>query len=136
MRSPEATFWKEAINNEIESIMNNNTWILTDLPLGTKVLGCKWIFKKKLKTDGTIERFKARLVVQGYTQKAGIDYLDTYAPVARITTIRILLALASIYKLLIHQMDVKTAFLHGDLEEEIYMQQPKGYIAKGQEEKV
>jgi Reverse transcriptase (RNA-dependent DNA polymerase) len=89
-----------------------------------------------LKNDGTIESYKARLVVQGYRQKAGLDYFDTYAPVTRITTIRILLALASMHKLLIHQMDVKTTFLHRDLDEEIYMQQRERYIVKGQENKV
>jgi hypothetical protein len=106
------------------------------LPQGTKPLGCHWIFKKKLRTDGSIEKYKARLVVQGFGQKEGFDFFDTYAPVARITTIRMILALASIHKLLIHQMDVKTAFLHGDLEEEIYMKQPEGFIVPGQENKV
>ncbi|GJS16862.1 zinc finger, CCHC-type containing protein [Tanacetum coccineum] len=109
---------KEAINDEMDSIMENNTWILSDLPPGCKPLGCKWIFKKKMKVDGTIDKFKARLVIQGIRQKEGIDYFDTYAPVARISTIRLLIALAATYNLVIHQMDVKTTFLNGDLEEE------------------
>ena len=92
--------------------------------------------QKKLKVDGTIDKFKARLVAQGFRQKPGIDYFDTYAPVARISTIRLLIALATINNLVIHQMDVKTAFLNGDLEEEVYMRQPKGFVAKGQEQKV
>ncbi|GJY81459.1 zinc finger, CCHC-type containing protein [Tanacetum coccineum] len=97
----------------MDSIMANNTWVLADLPLG-----CKWIFKIKLKVDGTIEKFKVRLVIQGFRQKSGIDYFDTYAPVAHISTIRLLIALASIHNLIIHQMDMKTAFLNGELDEE------------------
>ncbi|GJW23146.1 zinc finger, CCHC-type containing protein [Tanacetum coccineum] len=127
---------KEAIDDEIGSIMENNTWVLSDLPPGCKPLGCKWIFKRKMKVDGTIDKFKARLVIQGFRQKEGIDYFDTYAPVARITTIRLLLALAAIHNLVIHQMDVKTTFLNGDLDEEVYMKQPKGFVMSGNEHKV
>ncbi|GKG49015.1 zinc finger, CCHC-type containing protein, partial [Tanacetum coccineum] len=104
MKSHDVIFWKEAINDEMDSIMGNNTWLLADLPPGCKPLGCKWIFKTKLTVDGTIEKFKARLVIQGFRKKSGIDYFDTYAPVARISTIRLLIALASIYNLIIHQM--------------------------------
>ena len=89
-----------------------------------------------MKADGTIEKFKARLVAKGFTQKQGIDYFDTYAPVARIATIRLLISLTSIYNLVIHQMDVKMAFLNGELEEEVYMEQPEGFVMKGQEHKV
>nr|GEV19101.1 zinc finger, CCHC-type [Tanacetum cinerariifolium] len=127
---------KEAIDDEIGSIMENNTWVLSDLPPGCKPLGCKWIFKRKMKVDGTIDKFKARLVIQGFRQKEGIDYFDNYAPVARITTIRLLLALAAIHNLVIHQMDVKTKFLNGDLDEEVYMKQPEGFIMPGNEHKV
>ena len=136
MHSRDAPFWKEAINDEMDSIMGNGTWVLTDLTPGCKPLGCRWIFKKKMKSDGTIDKFKARLVVQGFRQKAGIDYFDTYAPVARITTIRLLIALAAIHNLVIHQMDVKTAFLNGDLGEEVYMKQPEGFVESGNEQKV
>uniref|UniRef100_A0A2N9HML0 Integrase catalytic domain-containing protein n=1 Tax=Fagus sylvatica TaxID=28930 RepID=A0A2N9HML0_FAGSY len=92
--------------------------------------------KGKYKTDGTIQTFKARLVAKGFRQREGIDYFDTYAPVARITSIRVLIALASIYKLVVHQMDVKTAFLNGDLDEEVYMDQPEGFVLPGNEKKV
>ncbi|GKD75917.1 zinc finger, CCHC-type containing protein [Tanacetum coccineum] len=136
MQSRDAAFWKEAIDDEIGSIMENNTWVLSDLPPGCKPLGCKWIFKRKMKVDGTIDKFKARLVIQGFRQKEGIDYFDTYAPVARITTIRLLLALAAIHNLVIHQMDVKTTFLNGDLDEEVYMKQPEGFVMPGNEHKV
>nr|GEX86621.1 zinc finger, CCHC-type [Tanacetum cinerariifolium] len=136
MQSRDSAFQKEAIGDEIGSIMKNNTWVLSDLPPGCKPLGCKCIFKRKMKVDGTIDKFKARLVIQGFRQKEGIEYFDTYAPVARITTVRLMLALAAIHNLVIHQMDVKTAFLNGDLEEEVYIEQPKGFVMQGNEHKV
>nr|GEY37460.1 zinc finger, CCHC-type [Tanacetum cinerariifolium] len=128
MQSRDDAFWKEVIDDEIGSIMENNTWVLSDLPPSCKPLGCKWIFKRKMKVDGIIDKFKAQLVIQGFRQKEGIDYFDTYAPVARITTIRLLLALAAIHNLVIHQMDAETAFLNGDLDEEVYMKQPEGFV--------
>ncbi|KAL0303858.1 UNVERIFIED_CONTAM: Retrovirus-related Pol polyprotein from transposon TNT 1-94 [Sesamum radiatum] len=118
MASSEAKQWKEAVKSEMDSIVSNGTWKLVDLPPGCTTIGCKWIFKKKLKPDGSVDKFKARLVAKGFKQKEGIDYFDTYSPVARLTTIRVLIALASVYSLPIHQMDVKTAFLYGELEEE------------------
>ncbi|GJV69391.1 zinc finger, CCHC-type containing protein [Tanacetum coccineum] len=127
---------KEVIDDEIVSIMENNTWVLSDLPPGCKPLGYKWIFKRKMKVDGTIDKFKARLVIQGFRQKEGIDYFNTNEPVARITTIRLLLALAAIHNLVIHQMDVKTTFLNGDLDEEVYMKQPEGFVMPGNKHKV
>nr|KAJ0217050.1 hypothetical protein LSAT_V11C300105370 [Lactuca sativa] len=136
MASRDVHFWKEAIHDEIDSIMHNNTWVLAYLPPGCKALGCKWILKRKMKVDGTIDKYKARLVIQGFRQKEGIDFFDTYAPVAIISTIRLLLALAAIHNLVIHQMDVKTAFLNGDLDEEIYMKQPEGFVLPGNGHKV
>ncbi|KAL0360689.1 UNVERIFIED_CONTAM: Retrovirus-related Pol polyprotein from transposon TNT 1-94 [Sesamum radiatum] len=136
LSSPEAPFWKEAINSEIESIMQNHTWELMDLPPGSTPLGCKWILKRKYKADGSIDKYKARLVAKGFKQKEGLDFFDTYSPVTRITSIRVLIAIAALYDLEIHQMDVKTAFLNGELDEEIYMEQPEGFVVPGQEKKV
>jgi hypothetical protein len=99
-------------------------------------VGCKWVFKKKLGPDGTIDKYKARLVTKSYTQKEGENFFDTYSPVARLPTIRVLLSLAASHGLLIHQMDVKTAFLNRDLKNEIYMTQSDEFIVKGQEDKV
>ena len=110
LASRDSAFWQEAVNDEIDSIMSNNTWILVDLPPGSKPIKNKWVFRRKFNFDGSIQTFKARLVAKGFAQKKGLDYFDTYAPVARITSIRILFALASINKLHVHQMDVKTAF--------------------------
>ncbi|KAK1619402.1 hypothetical protein QYE76_024919 [Lolium multiflorum] len=112
--SPDADDWKEAVHNEMDSILSNGTWELSERPHGCKPVGCKWVFKKKLRPDGTIEKYKARLVAKGYTQREGEDYFDTYSPVARLTTIRVLLSMAASYGLIVHQMDVKTAFLNGE----------------------
>ena len=135
MTSRDLNFWEEANKVEMDSIMGNNTWVLEDLPPGCKPIGCKWIFRKKMNIDGIVDKFKARLVAQGFRQKHGVDHFEPYAPVARITTIRLLVAIASSYNLVIHQINVKMTFLYGDLEEEIYMRQPKGLIMKGQEKK-
>lgn len=117
------------------SILANKPWEITDRPYGCKPKGCKWVFKKKLRPDGTIEKYNAQLVAKGFTQKEGEDFFDTYSPVARLTTIRVLLSLAASYGLLVHQMDVKTAFLNGELDEEIYMEQPDGFVVDCQEGK-
>ena len=133
--SPNALLWKEAINSEIESIMYNHTWKLVDLPPGAKTIGCKWIFKRKLKQDGSIEKYKSRLVAKGFKQRNDVDYFHTFAPVTRITLIRVLIALTSIHNLVTHQMDVKNVFLNGDLEEEIYMEQLEGFVVPRKEKK-
>ncbi|GJR87318.1 retrovirus-related pol polyprotein from transposon TNT 1-94 [Tanacetum coccineum] len=134
--SSEGSQWKEAIKNEIDSILQNHTWELVDLPSGCKPLGYKWIFKKKVKVDGTIDKYKARLVIKGYRQCEGLDYFYTYSSVTRITSIRMVLAIVALKNLEVHQMDVKMAFLNGYLEEEIYINKPNGFIAPGQESKV
>jgi hypothetical protein len=91
--SPDVERWKEAVHNEMESILTNGTWEICDLSVGCKPMGCKWIFKKKLKPDGTVDKYKVRLVAKGFTQKKGEDYFDTYSPVARLITIRVLIAI-------------------------------------------
>ena len=106
------------------------------MPPGAKLISCKWIFKRKLKPDGSLDKVKARLVAKGYTQKKHFDYSDTFASVTRIASIRVLFALASIYKLVIHQMDAKIAFLNRELKEEIYTDQPESCLTTGNEHKV
>lgn len=128
--------WVDACKNEITSIEENKTWDLVDLPIGAKPIGLKWVFKVKRNADGSINKFKARLVAKGYVQKHGIDYDEVFAPVARIETIRLIIGLAASKGWMIHHLDVKTAFLHGDLREEVYVSQPQGFIVKGQESKV
>ncbi|KAH9785565.1 hypothetical protein KPL71_010000 [Citrus sinensis] len=129
-------FWKKAMNQEMESMYSNKVWELVEAPNGVKPIGCKWIYKRKRGVDGRVETFKARLVAKGFTQKEGIDYEETFSPVAMLKSIRILLSIAAVLDYEIWQMDVKTAFLNGHLEENIYMQQPDGFIQKGQEHMV
>ncbi|KAL0433539.1 UNVERIFIED_CONTAM: Retrovirus-related Pol polyprotein from transposon TNT 1-94 [Sesamum latifolium] len=136
MASSEVKQWKEAVKGGMNSIVSNGTWVLIDLPRGCTTIGYKWTFKKKLKYDGTVDKFKARLVAKGFKQKEGLDYFDTYSLVARFTTIRVLIALASLYSLSIHQMDIKITFLYVELEKKIYMNQPEGFIAHGNKHKV
>ena len=120
----------------MKTLIFNRTWKLVDLPPDCKTIDCKWVLRKKLKLDGSIDKFKARLVAKGFKQKADLDFFDTFSLVTRITSIRLLIAIAAIFYLKIHQMDVKTAFLNGDLQEEIYMDQPEGFVEPGQESKV
>ena len=128
--------WQKAMDREMESMYSNSVWSLVEAPKGVKPIGCKWIYKRKRGSDGKVETFKARLVAKGYTQKEGIDYEETFSPVAMLKSIRILLAVAASLDYEIWQMDVKTAFLNGNLNEDIYMQQPEGFKAKGKEHMV
>lgn len=132
----EEKVWRDACQDEIKSIMKNRTWDLVELPAGAKAIGLKWIFKIKRNSDGSINKFKARLVAKGYIQRHGNDFDEVFAPVARIETIRFLLALAAAKGWQVHHLDVKTAFLHGDLKEEVYVSQPEGFEVMGQENKV
>ena len=129
--------WMTAMQEEFESLLKNGTWQLVDKPKGCKVVGCKWVFKKKLGIPHVEpERFKARLVAKAYTQREGMDFNEIFSPMVKHTSIRVLLALVSLWNLELEQMDVNRAFLHGELEEEIFMQQPKGFIVKGKENQV
>ena len=104
LTSPDTIFWKEAINDEIEFLISYRTWKLVDLPLGCKTIGCKWVLRKKLKPNGSIDKFKARLVAKDFKKKANLDFFDTFFPVTRITSIRLLITIAAIFDLKIHQM--------------------------------
>lgn len=112
---------------EIKALECNNTWCLVDLPPGVTPIGNKWVYKVKRKSDGTIESLKARLVAKGYTQTEGLDYFDTFSPVAKITTVRLILALVSIHQWHVHQLDLNNAFLHGELNETFYMAILQGF---------
>lgn len=121
------------MQQEINSLHKHDVWTLTELPEGRKVIGSKWVFKVKHNADGSVEKHKARLVAQGFSQKHGVDYDETFSPVVRFESIRTVIALAVKKGLKMHQMDVKTAFLYGELEEEVYMRQPEGFVVEGQE---
>lgn len=119
--------WRDAMKEEIRALEDNGTWTIEDLPMGKKAIGCKWIYKIKYNADGSIERHKARLVIHGNRQVEGVDYNETFAPTAKIVTVRIILAVVAAKNFELHQMDVHNAFLHGDLEEEVYMKLPPGF---------
>lgn len=125
------TAWVNAMNEELDALEENNTWHITDLPPGKTAIGCKWLYKIKHNADGTVSRYKSRLVILGNKQRYGVDYEHTFAPVAKMATVRSLLAVASLKGWCLHQMDVKNAFLHGDLQEHVYMKLPPGYKGQG-----
>ena len=122
--------WVDAMKAEIHSLHDNHVWELVQLPEGRRPVGSKWVYKVKMNGDGSIERCKARLVAQGYSQKEGHDYDETFSPVVRSESVRSVIALAIKNGLKLHQMDITTAFLNGDLEEEVYMKQPEGFVAE------
>ena len=136
MQGNDSGKWFHAMEEELKSMDQNQVWDLVELPKGCKRVGCKWVFKTKRDSIGNIERYKARLVAKGFTQKDGIDYKETFSPVSKKDSLRIIMALVAHYDLELHQMDVKTAFLNGNLEEEIYMDQPEGFSVKGKEHMV
>ncbi|CAM8882810.1 unnamed protein product [Rhodiola kirilowii] len=118
------------MNKEISALEANNTWVITDLPADKTLVDCKWAYKLKFKSDGSLERYKARLVARGFTQVEGLDYHETFAPVAKMTTIRCMLAVATAKHWPIYQLDVDNAFLHGSLDEEVYMKLHVGFYKK------
>jgi Reverse transcriptase (RNA-dependent DNA polymerase) len=128
--------WVQAMEEELNALYKNETWTLVKLPEGKKPVGCKWVFTIKFDAQGNVERYKARLVAKGFTQTYGIDFQETFSSVAKLTTIRVLLSLAANLDWPLHQFDVKNAFLHRDLEEEIYMELPPGCDNSGSEEVV
>ena len=121
LKSNESTKWLKAMEVEIESIVKNDVWELSDLPKDRKAISCKWVFKRKLNLDGSINKNKAKLMAKGFTQIEGIDYVHTYSPVAKFISIRIILAIVAYFDLELFQLDVKIAFLNGELNEDIYM---------------
>nr|GFA98389.1 putative RNA-directed DNA polymerase [Tanacetum cinerariifolium] len=128
--------WRLAMEQEIESIEKNHTWELCDLPTEATPIGVKWVFKTKLNQNGSIDKHKARLVVKGYAQRQGIDYSEVFAPVARWDTIRTILAFAAQQGMKVHQLDIRSAFLYGELEETVFVEKPQGFEIQGMEEKV
>ncbi|KAK4394253.1 Retrovirus-related Pol polyprotein from transposon RE2 [Sesamum angolense] len=120
--------WKAAMQYELDALERNQTWDLCDLPANKKAIGSRWVYKVKLLPDGSVDRYKARLVAKGYSQIEGVDYFDSFSPVAKTVTVRLFLAIASSYSWPMSQLDVNNAFLHGHLEEEVYMLPPEGYL--------
>ncbi|MCO5606455.1 hypothetical protein L7F22_060643 [Adiantum nelumboides] len=117
--------WLAAMDEEYNALLKNDTWKLVDLPQGKKAIGSKWVYKVKLNANGSIDKHKARLVAKGFAQHYGEDYDETFAPVTKMTTVRLTIALATFFGLILTQMDIKNAFLNGNLEEEVYMHQPQ-----------
>jgi hypothetical protein len=129
----DASEWMEAVKQEYDSLIKNDTWSLVELPKDKKPIGCKWIFKLKLEVDGVVDRCKARLVAKKYSQMPGLDFYKKFSLVVKITSLRALLAIAAERGYKVHLMDVKIAFLNGVLDEDIYMIQPPGFAKKGYE---
>ena len=129
LESSKSQEWIDAMNEEIKSMKDNDVWDLVPLPEGVKPIGCKWIFKTKRDSKGDVERYKARLVAKGYTQKEDIDYKETFSSISSKDSFRTIMALVVHFDLEIHQMDVKTAFLNGDIDETIYMVQLENFVS-------
>ncbi|KAL5814639.1 hypothetical protein ACOSQ3_025434 [Xanthoceras sorbifolium] len=132
MQVEDSVKWESAMKDEMDSLMSNQTWELVELPSGKKALHNKWVVRIKEEHNGN-KRYKARLIVKGFQQKEGIDYNEIFSPLVKLTTIRLVLKIVAAENLHLEQLDVKTAFLYGDLEEEIYMRQPKDFIEEGKE---
>ena len=124
--------WIQAMELELKTLHDNHTWDLVPLPLGKKAMGCKWVYKVKFNAQGEVERYKTRLIAKGYTQQEGLDYQETFSPVVKMVTVRVVLSLAAMHGWFLHQMDVFNAFLQGDLVEEVYMVPPPGFLQQGE----
>nr|KYP50613.1 Retrovirus-related Pol polyprotein from transposon TNT 1-94 [Cajanus cajan]KYP50614.1 Retrovirus-related Pol polyprotein from transposon TNT 1-94 [Cajanus cajan]KYP50615.1 Retrovirus-related Pol polyprotein from transposon TNT 1-94 [Cajanus cajan]KYP50623.1 Retrovirus-related Pol polyprotein from transposon TNT 1-94 [Cajanus cajan] len=116
---------------EMQALEHSGTWELVPLPHGKRPVGCRWVYAIKVGPDGIVDRLKAKLVAEGYTQIYGLDFSDIFSLVAKIPTVRLFLVMAAIRHWPLHQLDIKNVFLHGDLDEEIYMEQPLGFVARG-----
>lgn len=127
LASEQAELWQQAANEEMSSLMANGTWTVESMPPGVKPIPVKWVFKIKRDAAGNVERYKARLVAKGFKQREGVDYDEVFAPVSKYVTVRALLALAAAEDMEIYQLDIKTAFLYGELEEDVWVEQPPGY---------
>ena len=136
LTGPDETQWLSAMEKEMESLHTNNVWDLVELPKGQKAISSKWVFKLKTGADGLVERHKARLVAQGFSQTFGFDCDETFCPIVRFESVRTVIALAVQNGLKLHQMNVTTAFLNGELEEEVYMRQPEGFVDKDRQQLV
>ncbi|KAK4390014.1 Retrovirus-related Pol polyprotein from transposon RE2 [Sesamum angolense] len=123
--------WKMAMDDEMSALVSRGTWKLVEVPPNADIVACRWVFTLKFRADGTLERYKARLVAKGFTQTYGVDYFETFSPVARLNSIRVLFSLAVNLSWPMYHMDIKNAFLYGDLNETVYMEQPPGYVAQG-----
>ncbi|EOY27026.1 Cysteine-rich RLK (RECEPTOR-like protein kinase) 8 [Theobroma cacao] len=119
--------WREAMDLELKALQDNGTWTIVPLPSNPHVIGCKWVYKIKMKANGEIERYKARLVAKGYSQVVGFDYQETFSPVAKQSTVRVFFALAAANGWSLSQLDINNAFFNGDLDEEVYMEIAQGY---------
>ena len=128
MVDPNSVKWQEAMKSEIESMRENQVWNLIDPPDGVKTIECKWIYKKKKDMAGNVHIHKARLVAKDFRQVQGVDYDETFSPVAMLKSIQIILAIAAYFDYEIWQMDVKTSFINGNLTEDVYMMQPEGFV--------
>jgi hypothetical protein len=136
VNSEDSKLWKKAMVEEMDALDKNEAWDIVELPAGRKYVGRKWLFKKKFNAQGKVEKYKGQLVAKGYSQVEGIDFGEIFSPVAKLASISFLLSIGAAFDLEVEQMDVKTILLHGDLEEEIYMKQPEGFVVKGKKELV
>ena len=128
--------WLSTMIEEMDALNGNGTWHLVHLPTRKKVIGCRWVFAVKVNPNGSVARLKARLVAKGYAQTYGVDYSDTFSPVVKMTYVRLFISLVVTHNWDLHQLDIKNVFLHSDLQEEVYMEQPPGFVAQGEIGKV